>query len=138
MNYKDAKRTNEMVDSLQRAKKLFGRVHGVPLSTSSIFLAVSPDNTLREAMALMTQKNRDVLLECFEAFYNSLFGEGLTAKELEDLDREEGVWCYNVSKGKDINKDQSYALWGISQENLSRTIFPLKKNKDNPWSDYIR
>ena len=32
---------------------------------------------------------------------------------------------YFVSKGKDINKDQSYALWGISQENLSRTIFPL-------------
>ena len=30
-----------------------------------------------------------------------------------------------VSKGKDINKDQSYALWGISQKNLSRTIFPL-------------
>ena len=104
MNYKDAKRTNEMVDSLQRAKKLFGRVHGVPLSTSSIFLALSPDNTLREAMALMTQKNRDVLLECFEAFYNSLFGEGLTAKELEDLDREEGVWCYNVSKGKDMRR----------------------------------
>ncbi len=32
---------------------------------------------------------------------------------------------YVVSKGKDQNKDQSYALWGISQESLSRTIFPL-------------
>ncbi|MFT7280784.1 MAG: tRNA-specific 2-thiouridylase [Cyclobacteriaceae bacterium] len=32
---------------------------------------------------------------------------------------------YIVSKGKDENKDQSYALWGISQESLSRTIFPL-------------
>ncbi|MCG8340257.1 MAG: tRNA 2-thiouridine(34) synthase MnmA [Cytophagales bacterium] len=30
-----------------------------------------------------------------------------------------------ISKGKDKNKDQSYALWGISQESLSRTIFPL-------------
>lgn len=30
-----------------------------------------------------------------------------------------------VSMGKDENKDQSYALWGISQKNLSRTIFPL-------------
>ncbi|MEM9327360.1 MAG: tRNA 2-thiouridine(34) synthase MnmA [Bacteroidota bacterium] len=30
-----------------------------------------------------------------------------------------------VSKGKDISKDQSYALWGISQESLSRTMFPL-------------
>ena len=30
-----------------------------------------------------------------------------------------------ISMGKDENKDQSYALWGISQNNLSRTIFPL-------------
>ena len=32
---------------------------------------------------------------------------------------------YLISKGKDLKKDQSYALWGISQESLSRTIFPL-------------
>ena len=32
---------------------------------------------------------------------------------------------YIISKGKDENKDQSYALWGISQESLSRTMFPL-------------
>ncbi len=32
---------------------------------------------------------------------------------------------YVISKGKDENKDQSYALWGISQESLSRTQYPL-------------
>ena len=32
---------------------------------------------------------------------------------------------YVVSKGKDENKDQSYVLWGVSQENLARTRFPL-------------
>jgi len=32
---------------------------------------------------------------------------------------------YIISKGKDDNKDQSYALWGVSQESLSRTILPL-------------
>lgn len=32
---------------------------------------------------------------------------------------------YVISKGKDGNKDQSYALWGVSQESLSRTILPL-------------
>jgi tRNA-uridine 2-sulfurtransferase len=32
---------------------------------------------------------------------------------------------YIISKGIDENKDQSYALWGISQQSLSRTIFPL-------------
>lgn len=34
---------------------------------------------------------------------------------------------YIISKGKDHNKDQSYALWGVSQENLKHTIFPLGK-----------
>lgn len=32
---------------------------------------------------------------------------------------------YIVSKGLDENKDQSYALWGVSQQSLARTIFPL-------------
>lgn len=32
-----------------------------------------------------------------------------------------------ISKGLDETKDQSYVLWGLSQENLARTIFPLGK-----------
>ena len=32
---------------------------------------------------------------------------------------------YYIAKGLDLNKDQSYALWGVSQESLSRTILPL-------------
>ena len=34
---------------------------------------------------------------------------------------------YIISRGIDLNKDQSYALWGVSQESLSRTILPLGK-----------
>lgn len=30
-----------------------------------------------------------------------------------------------VTKGEDGSKDQSYVLWGISQQSLSRTLFPL-------------
>ena len=32
---------------------------------------------------------------------------------------------YVVSKGVDTWKDQSYVFWGVSQENLSRTILPM-------------
>ena len=32
---------------------------------------------------------------------------------------------YVISKGSDDLKDQSYVLWGISQENLARTLLPL-------------
>ena len=34
-----------------------------------------------------------------------------------------GRWV--VSKGPDQGKDQSYVLWGLEQENLSRTRFPI-------------
>ncbi len=32
---------------------------------------------------------------------------------------------YYVSKGADDRKDQSYFLWGLSQDQISRTLFPL-------------
>lgn len=34
---------------------------------------------------------------------------------------------YVVSKGLDESKDQSYVLWGLKQEALARTIFPMGK-----------
>jgi len=39
-------------------------------------------------------------------------------------DRQE-AGRYIISKGIDAKKDQSYALWGVSQESLSRTLLPL-------------
>ena len=39
--------------------------------------------------------------------------------------RQQDSGRYVISKGKDENKDQSYVLWGVSQENLARTQFPL-------------
>lgn len=30
-----------------------------------------------------------------------------------------------ISRGHDTHKDQSYALWGVAQKHLARTIFPL-------------
>ena len=47
--------------------------------------------------------------------------------------RQEGG-RYIISKGIDPRKDQSYALWGVSQESLSRTIFPL----GNLTKDFVR
>ncbi|MFN3528448.1 MAG: tRNA 2-thiouridine(34) synthase MnmA [Bacteroidia bacterium] len=34
-----------------------------------------------------------------------------------------------ISPGLDGNKDQSYVLWGLSQESLKRTLFPMGKFK---------
>ena len=37
----------------------------------------------------------------------------------------EGNSRFVISRGLDRSKDQSYALWGVAQEHLARTIFPL-------------
>lgn len=42
---------------------------------------------------------------------------------------------YVVSKGLDESKDQSYVLWGLSQESLARTIFPLGKYRKSEIRD---
>ncbi len=39
--------------------------------------------------------------------------------------KDEATNRYVISRGKDVHKDQSYALWGLTQESLSRTLFPL-------------
>lgn len=49
--------------------------------------------------------------------------EWIATGHYANLRQENGRFI--ISKGKDENKDQSYALWGVSQESLSRTIFPL-------------
>ncbi len=41
------------------------------------------------------------------------------------VERDGDSGRYILRSGVDTNKDQSYALWGVSQENLSRTLFPL-------------
>ncbi len=38
---------------------------------------------------------------------------------------DEALDRYVLSRGTDRNKDQSYALWGLPQEHLARSIFPL-------------
>ncbi len=38
---------------------------------------------------------------------------------------DEQTHRYIISRPKDGNKDQTYALWGLTQESLSKTIFPL-------------
>ena len=43
-----------------------------------------------------------------------------------------------VSRGADATKDQSYALWGLTQESLSRTIFPLAEMTKDEARDWAR
>ncbi len=40
---------------------------------------------------------------------------------------DEKTGRYVISRGRDESKDQSYALWGLTQESLSKTLFPLSE-----------
>ncbi len=42
-----------------------------------------------------------------------------------NLRLDEKLNRYIISRGKDLSKDQSYMLWNVTQESLSKTIFPL-------------
>ncbi len=61
----------------------------------------------------------DALLRRADKLHCKYIATGHYAKVREDGGR------YIVSKGTDRHKDQSYALWGVSQASLSRTILPL-------------
>jgi tRNA-specific 2-thiouridylase len=51
---------------------------------------------------------------------------------------DESSGRYILSRGRDSTKDQSYALWGLTQHSLSRTMFPLgdmKKSEVREFSE---
>ncbi len=55
-----------------------------------------------------------------------LVGAGYIATgHFAQVRKDEHTGRYVVSRGKDSNKDQSYAMWTLTQESLRRTIFPL-------------
>ncbi|NJL14089.1 MAG: tRNA 2-thiouridine(34) synthase MnmA [Microscillaceae bacterium] len=61
----------------------------------------------------------DALLKRADKLDCQFIATGHYAKVREESGR------FIISKGKDLNKDQSYALWGVSQSSLRRTMLPL-------------
>lgn len=71
----------------------------------------------------------DALLRRADKLGCDWIATGHYAKVKKENDR------YFISKGVDENKDQSYALWGVSQQSLSRTILPLGDLKKSEIRD---
>jgi tRNA-specific 2-thiouridylase len=55
----------------------------------------------------------------------SLGAESLATGHYARIKYDDKKKRFLLLKGVDSTRDQSYALWGLSQENLSKTIFPL-------------
>jgi tRNA-specific 2-thiouridylase len=56
---------------------------------------------------------------------DSLGADFIATGHYANVEQEPVSKRFYIAKGKDNEKDQSYALWRISQEALSKTIFPL-------------
>ncbi|MDE6110728.1 MAG: tRNA 2-thiouridine(34) synthase MnmA [Eubacterium sp.] len=56
--------------------------------------------------------------------------DGIATGHYVNIEYKDGRYC--LKKAADLSKDQSYVLYGLTQEQLSKTIFPLgNMTKDN-------
>lgn len=69
--------------------------------------------------------NRTIKWEELITKSRSLGADCIATGHYARVRRDEGTGRYLLSRGADNAKDQSYALWGLTQESLGRTRFPL-------------
>jgi tRNA-uridine 2-sulfurtransferase len=69
--------------------------------------------------------NRKIKWEELIRKSDALGAEFIATGHYARLRKDEVTGRWVISRGRDRSKDQSYALWGLTQESLARTIFPL-------------
>ncbi len=69
--------------------------------------------------------NRKIKWEYLLEKADSLGADFICTGHYASVRHDESLGRYVLSRGKDAGKDQSYALYGLTQASLSRTIFPL-------------
>lgn len=69
--------------------------------------------------------NRKIKWEELIRKADSLGADYIATGHYAHVRKDESTGRYYVTRGRDETKDQSYALWGLTQESLSKTLFPL-------------
>lgn len=69
--------------------------------------------------------NRTIKWEELLRKSTALGAEAIATGHYARVLRDDATGRYRLLRGVDAAKDQSYALWGLTQESLRRTIFPL-------------
>jgi len=77
--------------------------------------------------------NRKIKWEELIRKADSLGADYIATGHYARINRDPSTGRFYVSRGRDESKDQSYALWGLTQESLSKTLFPLS-NMTKPES----
>jgi tRNA-specific 2-thiouridylase len=118
----DAGRICEIIGishEVQDLKKLFQSTIISPFIES-----YSIGRTPVPCMPCNTEVKWGSLLEYSKSIGASHLASGHYARLL-GFENVDNSYQYSIGKSKDLHKDQSYMLWGLSQEQLSRTLFPL-------------
>lgn len=69
--------------------------------------------------------NRKIKWEELLTKADSLDAKYIATGHYAVVDKDENSGRFRIKNAADNNKDQTYALWGLSQESLSRTLLPL-------------
>jgi len=69
--------------------------------------------------------NTEIKFEDFARAARQIGAERIATGHYARVQRDEATGRYLLLRGRDRSKDQSYFLFGLTQEQLSRTIFPL-------------
>jgi tRNA-specific 2-thiouridylase len=72
-----------------------------------------------------TNCNTDVKFEPLLRMARQIGAEYLATGHYARIRKNEQTGRWELLRARDLSKDQSYFLWGLSQEQLSRSVFPL-------------
>ena len=120
------------LDGMNDARAVAARL-GFPhfvLDFSEPFGASVIDNFVAEYLNGRTPNpcvicNRTIKWEELCRKADALGAEAIATGHYARVRREASTDRYVISRGRDESKDQSYALWGLPQDLLGRTVFPL-------------
>jgi tRNA-specific 2-thiouridylase len=119
----------EGINDARMVAAKFGFPHYV-LDFSEQFGATVIDNFVDEYLQGRTPNpcvicNRKIKWEEFIRKATALGADFIGTGHYARVRFDDSSGRYILSRGRDTAKDQSYALWGLSQESLSKTMFPL-------------
>jgi tRNA-specific 2-thiouridylase len=119
----------EGINDAQMVAAKFGFPHYV-LDFSEQFWATVIDNFVDEYLQGRTPNpcvicNRKIKWEEFIRKATALGADFIATGHYAKVRFDDSTGRYILSRGRDRTKDQSYALWGLTQESLSKTMFPL-------------
>jgi tRNA-uridine 2-sulfurtransferase len=139
-NYDDVGGNNDndksccSLDGINDARMVAAKL-GFPhyvLDFSETFGAQVIDNFVEEYLIGRTPNpcvicNRKIKWELMIRKSTKLGADFIATGHYARVRKDDATHRYVIARGKDTYKDQSYALWGLTQDSLSKTMFPLSE-----------